>query len=56
MTQKKIKVAILFGGRSTEHNISLLSAKNVIEAIDHDIFEPILIGIDKSGKWHLNEG
>jgi len=56
MTQKKIKVAILFGGRSTEHNISLLSAKNVIEAIDHNIFEPILIGIDKSGKWHLNEG
>ena len=56
MSKEKIKVAILFGGRSPEHNISLLSAKNVIEAINKDKFEPILIGIDKSGQWHLNEG
>jgi D-alanine-D-alanine ligase len=53
---KKLKVAILFGGRSAEHNISLLSAKNVIDAIDRDKFDPVLIGIDKSGKWHYNEG
>jgi D-alanine-D-alanine ligase len=53
---KKLKVAILFGGRSAEHNISLLSAKNVIDAIDRTKFIPILIGIDKSGKWHYNEG
>ena len=53
---QKLKVAILFGGRSAEHNISLLSAKNVIDAIDKDKFEPVLIGIDKSGKWHYNEG
>jgi D-alanine-D-alanine ligase len=56
MSSKKTKVAILFGGRSPEHNISLLSAKNVIDAIDREKFEPILIGIDKTGKWHLNEG
>ena len=56
MKNQKIKVAILFGGRSTEHNISLLSAKNVIDAIDEDRFEPVLIGIDKSGKWHYNKG
>lgn len=55
MTKKK-RVAILFGGRSTEHQISLLSAKNVIDAIDREKFEPVLIGIDKSGQWHLNEG
>jgi D-alanine-D-alanine ligase len=55
MNNKK-RVAILFGGRSTEHQISLLSAKNVIDTIDKDLFEPVLIGIDKTGMWHLNEG
>jgi D-alanine-D-alanine ligase len=53
---KKKRIAILFGGRSTEHQISLLSAKNVIDALDKEKYEPVLIGIDKSGKWHLNEG
>lgn len=53
---KKIRVAILFGGRSTEHQISLLSAKNVIDSIDREVFEPVLIGIDKNGAWHYNEG
>ena len=56
MSNKKIKVAVLFGGRSTEHQISLLSAKNVIDAMDRELFEPVLIGIDKKGTWHLNEG
>ncbi len=53
---KKLRVAILFGGRSTEHQISLLSAKNVIASIDTDKFDPVLIGIDKNGSWHYNEG
>lgn len=48
----KINVAILFGGKSAEHEVSLRSAKNVIEAIDKSKYNPILIGIDKSGKWH----
>jgi D-alanine-D-alanine ligase len=56
MKKSKIRVAVLFGGRSSEHNISLLSAKNVIDAIDRNRFEPVLIGIDKSGRWHYNEG
>jgi len=56
MSYQKRKVAILFGGRSSEHNISLLSAMNVINAIDRDKYEPVLIGIDKSGQWHYNEG
>ena len=51
----RIKVAILFGGRSPEHNISLLSAQNVYQSLDKTQFEPILIGIDKSGVWHLND-
>lgn len=52
---KKIRVGILFGGKSAEHEISLLSAKNVIDALDKDKYEPVLIGIDKSGRWLLNE-
>jgi D-alanine-D-alanine ligase len=51
---KKINVAILCGGKSAEHKISLLSANNIIEAIDKDKYNPILIGIDKSGKWISN--
>ena len=53
---KKIRVGILFGGRSTEHQISLLSAKNVIDSIDREKYDPVLIGIDKNGTWHYNEG
>lgn len=48
---KKITVGILFGGNSVEHKISLLSAKNIIEAIDHDKFNVVLIGIDEQGNW-----
>src|SRR5262245_55556076 len=51
----KLRVAVLFGGRSAEHEISLLSARFVVEALDRDRFEPILIGIDKSGRWLLQE-
>jgi len=51
----KLKVAIIFGGRSAEHEVSLQSAKNVIESLDTDKYEPILIGIDKDGRWFLNE-
>ena len=52
---KKIRVAILYGGRSAEHEVSLQSAKNIIEAIDRDKYEVVLVGIDKKGRWYLNE-
>ena len=52
---KKIRVGILFGGRSAEHEISLLSAKNIIDALDRNKYEPVLIGIDKLGRWLMNE-
>ena len=52
---KKIRVAILFGGKSAEHEVSLQSAKNILEAIDKKRYEVILIGIDKKGHWHLND-
>lgn len=51
---RKIRVAILFGGRSVEHDISLRSASNIIQNIDRERFEPVLIGIDKKGGWHVN--
>ncbi|HEY3785742.1 MAG TPA: D-alanine--D-alanine ligase family protein [Steroidobacteraceae bacterium] len=46
-----IRVAILFGGQSAEHEISILSARHVLAALDRSRFEPVLIGIDKSGRW-----
>ena len=49
----KIKVAIICGGKSSEHEISCVSAAGVIAAIDTEKFEPVLIGITKSGKWLL---
>src|SRR5437773_6517168 len=52
---RKIRVGILFGGRSAEHEVSLQSAKNIIEAIDPSKYEVVPIGIDKKGQWHLNE-
>ncbi len=55
MDKKRIRVGILFGGKSAEHEISLLSAKNVIDAIDKTRYQPVLIGIDKSGRWVTNE-
>lgn len=51
----KIRVGIIFGGKSTEHEVSLQSAKNVIEALDKSKFEPVLIGIDKTGRWQLTD-
>lgn len=50
----KIRVGILFGGKSVEHEVSLQSAKNIIDAINKDKYEIVLIGVDKQGKWHLN--
>jgi D-alanine-D-alanine ligase len=47
----KLKVGILFGGRSGEHEVSLLSAASVLNAIDRAKFEVVPIGITKSGQW-----
>ena len=53
MKYTKIRVGILFGGQSAEHEVSLQSAKNVADAIDRDKYDVALIGIDKSGRWLL---
>jgi len=52
---KKIRVGIVFGGRSAEHEVSLQSARNVLEALDRGKYEPVLIGIDREGRWRLDE-
>jgi D-alanine-D-alanine ligase len=48
---KKLRVGILFGGRSGEHEVSLLSAASVLNAIDKEKYEVVPIGITKDGRW-----
>lgn len=48
---KKIRVAVLFGGRSAEHEVSLVSAQSVIDNLDKEKYEVIPIGITKEGRW-----
>ncbi len=52
---KKINLAIIFGGKSTEHEISVRSARSIINALDVSKYNITLIGIDKNGKWFLND-
>lgn len=49
----KARVAIVCGGKSSEHEISCISANGILDAIDRSTYEPVLIGITKSGKWLL---
>ncbi|MBX3039420.1 MAG: D-alanine--D-alanine ligase [Bdellovibrionaceae bacterium] len=51
--KKKLKVGILFGGKSGEHEVSVVSATNVAQALDPDKYDVTLIGIDKTGRWLL---
>src|SRR5881398_2177276 len=48
---KKVRVGILFGGRSGEHEVSLLSAASVFKAIDQQEYDVVPIGITKEGRW-----
>src|ERR1700691_4395813 len=48
---KKLRVGILFGGRSGEHEVSLLSAASILQAIDRSKFDVAPIGITKEGRW-----
>ena len=47
------RIGIVFGGRSGEHDISLMSAASVLEAIDRTKYTPVMIGIDLDGGWHI---
>ena len=50
-----VTVAIIFGGKSAEHEVSLKSASNVFNSTDRMKFIPVLLGVDKSGKWFYND-
>lgn len=53
---KKINLAVLFGGQSTEHDISILSAKNIIAALDQNRYHIHCIYITEQGEWYyINE-
>lgn len=49
-------IAVIFGGCSSEHNVSLQSAYGIISHISHQRYEPVIIGITKEGRWYLYEG
>ena len=51
MVPKKLRVGVIFGGRSGEHEVSVRSARAIIEAIDQKKFEVVPIAIGKDGKW-----
>jgi len=51
----KLKIAVLFGGQSSEHEISCISAVTVIQNIDRNRYDLLLIGITKEGRWVLTE-
>ncbi len=52
MSHAKLNMALIFGGRSVEHDISVLSAKNVYSHLNHDNYHVVLLGIDQQGGWH----
>jgi D-alanine-D-alanine ligase len=53
--KRKLRVGILFGGQSAEHEISLISARNIAAAIDRRKYQVVAIAIDKQGRWFLDE-
>jgi D-alanine-D-alanine ligase len=52
-SKSKVHVGVIFGGRSGEHEISLRSARSIVDAINPDRYCVSLIGIDRAGHWHL---
>ncbi len=51
----KQRVGILFGGRSTEHDVSITSATTILQAMDPARYTPVLIGVDHDGSWYVAE-
>jgi len=50
---RKLRVGLLFGGRSVEHEVSILSARSILGALDRDRYEICPIAVDPTGRWHL---
>lgn len=56
MATPTARVLILYGGRSSEHQVSCLSARSVLEAVDRDAYEIVPVGITREGRWVLTDG
>jgi D-alanine-D-alanine ligase len=56
ISMDKIKLAVIFGGRSTEHEVSCVSACSVLQNIDKNKYDILMIGITKTGLWHVFDG
>src|SRR5260370_17892567 len=54
--KKRLRIGILFGGRSGEHEVSLASAASVVRGLDPDKYEAVPIGITKEGHWLIGAG
>ena len=54
MTTARLKIAVLFGGRSAEHEVSVLSATNVMAALAPDKYDPVPIFVTREGQWLLS--
>src|SRR6202158_3372200 len=54
--KKRLRIGVLFGGRSGEHEVSLASAASVIRGLDPEKYEPVPIGINKDGHWFVGAG
>lgn len=55
-TEKKKRLAVIFGGASSEHEVSLMSATSILENLDREKYEIFMVGITKQGKWLLYTG
>ena len=53
---KKLKVAVLFGGASSEHEVSRMSATSVLNNLDTEKYDVLPVGITKDGRWYLYSG
>lgn len=52
---KKMTIVVLFGGQSSEHEVSCVSVQTIIKALDQEKYDPVLVGITKEGRWVLVE-
>ena len=52
---RRIKVAVIYGGRSSEHDVSLQSARCVLDNLDSERFEIVPLAIDRQGRWHRQD-
>ena len=53
---RRIRVAVVAGGRSSEHEISLASARSVLESLDPELYESVTVAIGRDGRWELGTG